>query len=109
MIERERSNISLTEEFTEREWLYYDSYETETKEQIPYQRHVDLRTFIPTSEENWTVGTFGYLATVANYPTLSLPVEGITETESVAPTHPVDLLTGFIDSDHLTFALPQFP
>lgn len=109
MLERERSNVPLTEEFTERAWIYYDSYETETKEQLAFQRHVDLRTFTPNSEENWTVGTFGYLPIVARYPALEIPAEGITESESVTPSRPVDLLTGFADSDHFTFALPKFP
>jgi hypothetical protein len=109
MLERKRSNIPLTEEFTEREWLYYDSYEKETKEQLPYQRHVDLRTFLSASEENWTEGEYGYNAIFANYPALGLPIENTTETESCTPIHPIDLLTGFSDTDYFTFGLPTFP
>ena len=110
MLERERSNVPLAEEFTERAWKYYDSYEAETKKQLAFQRHVDLRTFIPTSAENWTTGIFGYLIPeMNNYPSLSLPVKGIIETESCTPIHPIDLLTGFSDSDYFTFALPKFP
>ena len=109
MLGHERSNVSLTEEFTERAWIYYDSYEPETKEQLAFQRHVDLRTFVPTSKEGWTVGTFGYLSVVAQYPALSISVEGAAETESSTPDHPVDLITGFSDSDHFTFSLPKFP
>jgi hypothetical protein len=109
MLEHERSNVPLSEEFTERAWIYYDSYEAETKEQLAFQRHVDLRTFVSNSGENWSVGTFGYLSAVARYPALSLLAEGTTESESITPSHPVDLLTGFIDSDYFTFALPKFP
>jgi hypothetical protein len=109
MLERERSNVPLTEEFTEHAWMYYDSYEAETKGQLAFQRHVDLRTFVPTSGEGWTVGTFGYLSTVAHYPALRISAEGITESESVTPSRPIDLLTGFADGDHFTFALPKFP
>src|ERR1035438_7941511 len=109
MLKRERSNIPLTEEFDERAWINYDSYELETKDQLPYQQHVDLRTFTPDSGEGWTVGTFDYLATVSKYPALSLTAIGITESESLTPKRPVDLLTGFADTDHFTFALPKFP
>lgn len=109
MIERERSNVPLTEEFTGREWRYYDSFETETKKQLAFQRHVDLRTFIPTSNEAWTKGTFGYLPEVARYPAIAINAEGTTESESATPNHPIDLLTGFSDTDHFTFALPKFP
>jgi hypothetical protein len=109
MIERERSNVPLAEEFTEHEWMYYDSYEAETKDQLAFQRHVDVRTFVPTSEENWTVGTFGYLSAVEEFPAIAIDAEGITESESVTPSHPVDILTGFSDSDYFTFALPKFP
>lgn len=109
MIERERSNISLAEEFTERAWQYYDSYEAETKEQLAFQRHVDLRTFMPSSGEGWTTGTFGYLAAVARYPAIAISAEGLTESESATPNHPVDLLSGFSDTDRFTFALPKFP
>ena len=109
MIERERSNIPLVDEFTGREWIYYDSYEMETKEQIPFQRHVDLRTFVPTSAENWTKGTYDYTALLARFPALALPVEKTTESESATPSHPVDFLMGFSDTDFLTFALPKFP
>lgn len=109
MIERERSNVPLTEEFTEHAWQYYDSYEAETKEQLAFQRHVDLRTFTPSSGEGWTKGTFGYLAAVARFPAIAISAEGLTETESVTPNRPIDLLTGFSDTDHFTFALPKFP
>lgn len=109
MIERERSNVPLTEEFTERAWIYYDSYETETKEQLAFQRHVDLRTFMSFSEEGWTAGTFGNLAIIGHYPAIAIEAEGITESESATPNHPIDLMTGFSDNDHFTFSLPKFP
>ena len=108
-LERERSNVPLGEEFTERAWLYYDSFEAETKDQLPFQRHVDLRTFVPASGENWTEGTYTYLSTLAHFPTLTLPVAKTTETESITPKRPIDLLTGFEDTDYFTFALPDFP
>lgn len=107
-LERERSNVPLGEEFTERAWLYYDSFEVETKDQLPFQRHVDLRTFVPTSGEGWTEGTYTFLPALAHFPTLVLSCEETTETESVTPDHPVDLLTDFADTDHFTFALPDF-
>jgi PKD domain len=109
MIERERSNVPLAEEFTEHEWMYYDSYEAETKEQLAFQRHVDVRTFVPTSGEDWTKGTFGYLAAVEEFPAIVIDAEGIIESESATPSHPVDILTGFSDGDYFTFALPKFP
>jgi hypothetical protein len=109
MIERERSNVPLAEEFTEHEWTYYDSYEAETKDQLAFQRHVDVRTFVPTSEEKWTKGIFGYTTVVQEFPALTLAVEGTTESESSTPSHPINLLTGFSDSDYFTFALPKFP
>lgn len=108
-IERERSNIPLGEEFTERAWKYYDSFEAETKAQLPFQRHVDLRTFVSASGENWSAGTYGYTTTLARFPALTLPVAATTETESITPDHPVDLFTDFADTDHFTFALPNFP
>src|SRR6202453_4330716 len=109
MIERERSNVPLAEEFTEHEWTYYDSYEAETKDQLAFQRHIDVRTFVPTSGEKWTEGTFGYTAVVQEFPALTLAVEGTTESESSTPSHPVNLLAGFSDGDYFTFALPKFP
>ncbi len=108
-LERTRSNIPLGEEFTERAWVYYDSFESETKAQLPFQRHVDLRTFVSTSDEGWSTGTFGYTAFLAHFPALTLPVEDTTESESITPNHPVDLLAGFVDTDRFTFALPDFP
>jgi len=107
MLQRERSNVSLIEEFTERVWTNYDSYEAETKEYLGTQQHVDLRTFM--EGEEWTTGTYGYQATYAHYPALKLHVAGTIESESSVPTKPVDLLTDFVDTDHLTFALPNFP
>ena len=107
-LERERSNVPLGEEFTERAWLYYDSFEVETKDQLPFQRHVDLRTFVPTSGEAWTEGTFTYSASVDHFPTLVLHCDETTETQSALPSYPVDLLTGFLDTDLFTFALPMF-
>lgn len=89
--------------------MYYDSYETETKEQLAFQRHVDLRTFMSFSGEGWTVGTFGDLAITGHYPAIAIEASGVTESESVTPNHPVDLLTGFSDDDYFTFALPKFP
>lgn len=109
MLERERSNVPLTEEFTEREWTYYDSYEAETKAQLAFQRHVDLRTFMASSGEDWNLGTFGYTTALAKYPAITIPAEGVTESESATPNKPIDLLTGFADNDLFTFALPQFP
>jgi hypothetical protein len=109
MLERERSNVPLTEEFTEREWLYYDSFETETKEQLAFQRHVDLRTFLSISGEEWTKGKFGYLTAVSKYPAIEILAENVTESESITPSRPVDLSTGFTDDDLFTFALPKFP
>ncbi len=109
MIERERSNISLTEEFTERAWTNYDSFENETKEYLATQNHVDLRTFLSTSGEAWTTGTYGYTSGLANFPAMSLPVSTTTETQSSTPKRPIDLLTGFSGTDILTFALPSFP
>lgn len=109
MLERERSNIPLSEEFTGHEWSYYDSFETETKKQIPFQRHVDIRTFMSMSNEKWTTGAFGNQVTLANYPALVINAENIIESESATPEHPIDLLTGFVDNDLFTFSLPNFP
>jgi hypothetical protein len=109
MIERLRSNVPLYEEFMERAWTYYDSYEAETRKHLAYQNHVDLRSFVAVTGENWTRGNTGFNATYGNFPVLEISASGTTETESATPNHPVDLLTGFVDSDLFTFALPNFP
>lgn len=109
MLERERSNIPLAEEFSAKEWKYYNSYENETKNQLPFQRHIDIRTFMSISNEKWTLGTFGNQPALAHYPALALNAEGTIESESITPEHPLDLLSGFVDNDLFTFSLPQFP
>ena len=106
-LEQIRSNVPLTEEFMEHAWTNYDSFEVETKKYLGTQRHVDLRSFLPGEE--WTTGTYGYLAAHAHFPGIELHVKGTVESQSAVPSKPVNLLAGFEDGDHVTFALPNFP
>jgi hypothetical protein len=106
----ERSNIPLHEEFDLNAWINYDAYDEETRQHFPYQRHVDIRTFMADSNERWSEGIFGFQPTVAQYPALKLDTtEELTFLESATPDHPLDLETDFSDSDYITFSLPDFP
>ena len=104
-LERIRSNVPLGEEFTEHEWANYDSFEIETKQYLATQRHVDVRSFL--EDEEWSLGFAGYL--YFNYPALVIHSHGVVESQSSLPKRPVNLEAGFVDSDQLTFALPNFP
>lgn len=60
--------------------------------------------------ENWTVGTVASDATRGNLRILSVTLAaGTTTTQSVVTDVPVDLLTGFVDTDSVSIALPAFP
>lgn len=104
-----RANIPLTEEFTG-QFTNYDTYDATLRKTFAGQRHINVRTFTSDSGEGWTVGTFGPQASFNHLPGLSLPVTaGTTTTASVVTTRPVDISTGFADTDFISLALPTFP
>lgn len=65
--------------------------------------------YVVRPSEPWTNGTVGYLG-AGQLRGLSLSLAGsTTTTESVDPDYPVDLLTGFADTDHVVVTLPDWP
>jgi hypothetical protein len=60
--------------------------------------------------EAWSGGTVAIDATRGNFPVLSASlVAGTTTLTSVVTDVPVDILTGFADTDKISMALPAFP
>lgn len=99
----------MIEDFDHDSWTEYMSFSEPTRAHLAYQQHIDIRTFTSDSGEGWTTGTPGPIAALAKYPGLELTFAG-AETKSpvsVTLTHILDLLTGFEDSDLITFALVQ--
>lgn len=71
---------------------------------------LESSTTVIRKGEGWTTGTVATDAARANFKILSLTlIAGTVTTSSVDTTTPVDLLTDFADTDHISIALPSFP
>ena len=99
---------TLSETFTSIELDNYDTIAANVAF-IEGQRHVDIRTFVPSNDEAWTSGTTSYASTLNYWPVLTKSLSTGTNTFSSAPTHPIDILTGFADTDIVSLILPSFP
>jgi hypothetical protein len=110
-------NVAITDEFDSPQGLFrnYDAYDPIHRDRLWNQKHADIRSF--ASDEAWTVGTVGRQSDRNNWLGLSFTAQGGQTTTSTSIIHvgpqnivqPVDVATGFDDSDFLSVALPAFP
>ncbi len=86
--------------------LILDGYSIEEMNELTMEA---LQGSDSAPSEAWAGGTISAYLPLDRRPVLSIAVSGATLCNSVMPTKPVDLITGFLPTDHLSVALPNWP
>jgi hypothetical protein len=110
--------VTITEDFEHDQGRFvgYETYDDGQRAAIRNQRHVDLASFVvaPTTYQavNETWSTPGDITTVSSrhhWPGLVVACSAGSQFRDCTYIEPINLLTGFQNTDAISFACPSFP